>query len=174
MKTKCTCELYDENLGHEEKCATAQKPQHTPTPWISADCGLGGDPSIVIFNKFNVPVARMDIEEGLQEANAAFIVRAVNRDHLFDELLERLKKNHETDVFIMREAGNGSHHLPNCATCITIIKASAKAAFIVRAVNCHAEMLMIVKGERRRFPDGSGRAVELDALIAKAEGKENQ
>jgi hypothetical protein len=45
----------------------------------------------------------------------------------------------------------------------------ANAAYIVRAVNSHEALLEIAKEDRGRYPDGSGRAKELDAIIAQAE-----
>src|ERR1700681_3328458 len=50
-------------------------------------------------------------------------------------------------------------------------QSATDAAFIVRAVNYHEALLEIVKEDRGRYPDNSGRAKELDELIANAEGK---
>lgn len=48
----------------------------------------------------------------------------------------------------------------------------ANRAFIVRAVNCHAELLEALKHERKtNVRNGSPRAERLDKIIAKAEGK---
>jgi hypothetical protein len=74
--------------------------EHTPTPWCvpegadneSLVCQeVDGRAGIVIFgtaDKFRSWQRRIEIDE--QNANAAFIVKAVNRDHHFDLLVNAL------------------------------------------------------------------------------------
>lgn len=77
--------------------------EHTPTPWaVCKEAGNNGFASTIaghFTKKFNGEISQYTIGHlgrigesvnATDEANAAFIVRACNRDHVFDELVEAL------------------------------------------------------------------------------------
>ena len=68
--------------------------KHTPTPWHASETGTVGG-KIYLFGPVNkdghaIAIGDTRTAHGRQndEANAAFIVRAVSRDHVFDELVK--------------------------------------------------------------------------------------
>jgi hypothetical protein len=67
---------------------------HAPTPWVYIDKHSPYGEAEVTHGVIqgdgeHLAVMVTDTPDG--KANAAFIVRAVNRDHLFDELVEALR-----------------------------------------------------------------------------------
>jgi hypothetical protein len=85
---------------------------HTPTPWRANDAGHlarvngGFVPLRTPFrhDAFQDGPRRSDHTEETLQANARLIVRAVNRDHLFDELVTAL----ESMVFQFEHNGQES------------------------------------------------------------------
>lgn len=83
MKTKrerppCLCGSYDHKNG-----SCLNEPEHTPTPWkFTHHMDIGGDQMARIDDKngiFLAGVSDMNLaDHSLRDANAAFIVRAVN------------------------------------------------------------------------------------------------
>lgn len=63
---------------------TKSKMTHTPTPFQIA---YYGDSERPVIKKGSETIAT-----GLTKVNASFIVRACNRDHLFNEMVDWLKK----------------------------------------------------------------------------------
>lgn len=83
----------------------AKSPTHTPTPWVHHDGDdiivshqLGAFPGNVVCAS---PNPSLKASQRRFQANAAFIVRACNRDHVFDELV-RFASNFE---FVEKDDG---------------------------------------------------------------------
>lgn len=103
---------------------TKQPQTHTPTPWFVAESELG---PCVIHN--DEAVAHM--RGANREANAAFIVRAVNSYEKNEKELEFLRNCHEELVnalkFEHEKRMEAFHHMPNsCETCDLLAKAEVK------------------------------------------------
>lgn len=90
--------------------------KHTPTPWhfaeLKGDDGLGyicGAAGTEIDHLGN-----SELSQAENQANAALIVRAVNRDHLFDgglALAELIEQFDDNDIL----SAAAVHHLRNIA-----------------------------------------------------------
>lgn len=69
----------------------------TPRPWHT-----GGDGGRIIYDADGKPIASATIylntSRDEMTANAALVVRAVNRDHLFDELVQACKLFEAYDI----------------------------------------------------------------------------
>lgn len=68
------------------------KPQHTPTPWIVVSDTMRGLKPSIMNSEHTEEIALLD-----NNADAAYIVRAVNRDRLFEELLRVCKMIYESE-----------------------------------------------------------------------------
>lgn len=72
-----------------------KKAEHTPTPWKVGSVKIGRQTVFYIANNEEENV----IDRGSVYGNdAAFIVRACNRDHLFNQLVNSLVDSHDTDI----------------------------------------------------------------------------
>ena len=88
---------------------------HTPTPWrVEPDHDgdwltiWGANDDAVV--EWDLNRARHADDEPIIDADAALIVRAVNRDHLFEEVLSALERLYEHDADYIRINHLGDVH----------------------------------------------------------------